>query len=349
MRKLLICLSLLIFFGNVVSQNLIPNCSFEEAGRPPDKYASMVYVKDWGPYSNFSSDYFSADANKIPANYRINNMGVPLNEMGYQKARTANAYAGLAFPKELIQCALIDSLNKDSIYYIEFFTNFADNSKYAIWKIGAYISSSPIVSYNQIENIKPQILNDSLNYLTDTLNWTKISGFYKAKGGEKYLAIGSFSRYDIDKKYLDSNKVHNSNNSNRYYYIDDVSLTLVNSKNIQSSTSDSVYCLRTIYFNNSIYSLSEEICIELDKVYSILNNNNQLHLEITGHADNLGDSIFNQTLSENRAKAVYDYLIKKGIKSSRLNYKGYGSTMPIIENEKDKVKTMNRRVELKIM
>ena len=354
MKKYYLLFSHLLFFLlniNIYAQNLVPNHSFEE-GRPPDKYSGMIYVQDWGKYSNFSSDYYSANAYKIPENYRMNNMGIPYNESGFQNARTGISYAGLAFSREIIQCQLIDSLIKDSIYEVAFFTNLANNSKYAIWRLGAYLSKKPIVydgSYNEVFKAKPQILNDSLNYITDTLNWIEIAGYYKASGGEKYLSIGSFSKNDNERKIVIPDDGIKNNNLARYYYIDDVSIEKVNLKDFNNIKNDTIINLSKLQFNNDKISFTNEAFAELELIVGILKSNPKFAIEIYGHTDNVGLETYNQPLSENRAKAVSDYLISKGIDKSRVSYKGYGSSRPIASNDTDEGRAKNRRVEIKIL
>jgi outer membrane protein OmpA-like peptidoglycan-associated protein len=74
-----------------------------------------------------------------------------------------------------------------------------------------------------------------------------------------------------------------------------------------------------------------------------------LKIEISGHTDNVGDAEYNQRLSVARAKAVVDYLISKGIDSSRLSYVGYGFSKPIAPNDTEEGRRLNRRSEFKII
>jgi outer membrane protein OmpA-like peptidoglycan-associated protein len=74
-----------------------------------------------------------------------------------------------------------------------------------------------------------------------------------------------------------------------------------------------------------------------------------VRLEVSGHTDNVGGTSANLKLSEQRAKAVADYIVKSGIEKSRLEYKGYGSSQPIAPNDKADGRAMNRRVEFKIL
>jgi outer membrane protein OmpA-like peptidoglycan-associated protein len=72
-------------------------------------------------------------------------------------------------------------------------------------------------------------------------------------------------------------------------------------------------------------------------------------IEIGGHTDNVGDKKSNQILSENRAKAVYDYLIANEIAKERLTFKGFGDSMPIDDNNTEAGKANNRRTEFMIV
>ena len=74
-----------------------------------------------------------------------------------------------------------------------------------------------------------------------------------------------------------------------------------------------------------------------------------MKIEISGHTDNVGADQANQTLSTNRAKSVYDYMIKLGVDSKRLVYKGYGKSQPVDVNTTEAGKARNRRTEVKII
>ena len=87
----------------------------------------------------------------------------------------------------------------------------------------------------------------------------------------------------------------------------------------------------------------------LDSVASTLKENEQVSILIEGHTDSHGESAYNQKLSEQRARAVRDYLIKQGIPSTRLQTRGYGETAPIASNADAGGQAKNRRVELKVI
>lgn len=107
--------------------------------------------------------------------------------------------------------------------------------------------------------------------------------------------------------------------------------------------------LKNIFFDTDKYVLKPESFVELNKLLQFLNDNPKLKVEIGGHTDNVGTPDYNQELSENRARAVYDYLLTKGIEAERLTYKGYGLSQPIATNETEKGRAENRRTEFKIV
>ena len=69
------------------------------------------------------------------------------------------------------------------------------------------------------------------------------------------------------------------------------------------------------------------------------------NIEIAGHTDTDGEEAFNQALSEKRAQAVTDYLVKAGLPADRFTATGYGSTQPVASNDTDEGKAQNRRIE----
>jgi outer membrane protein OmpA-like peptidoglycan-associated protein len=77
--------------------------------------------------------------------------------------------------------------------------------------------------------------------------------------------------------------------------------------------------------------------------------NPDIRIEIGGHTDNQGSPEHNKTLSKNRALAVYNYLLSRGIDASRMTYAGFGDTKPISDNETEAGRALNRRTEFKII
>jgi outer membrane protein OmpA-like peptidoglycan-associated protein len=107
--------------------------------------------------------------------------------------------------------------------------------------------------------------------------------------------------------------------------------------------------LKNIFFDTNKSDIKDESKPELQKLMDFLNLNPTVHIEISGHTDNVGSVQFNQTLSENRAKAVYQYLIANGVNAGRLVFKGYGETQPLASNDTEEDRSRNRRTEFKII
>ncbi|WP_181369158.1 OmpA family protein [Flavobacterium profundi] len=107
--------------------------------------------------------------------------------------------------------------------------------------------------------------------------------------------------------------------------------------------------LNNIFFDSGKYDLLPESNAELDKLYKVLLENKHLQIEIAGHTDAVGSDNDNQVLSFNRANAVMNYLLSKGIKQERLTAKGYGEKKFIATNETEEGKRLNRRVEFSIV
>jgi outer membrane protein OmpA-like peptidoglycan-associated protein len=107
--------------------------------------------------------------------------------------------------------------------------------------------------------------------------------------------------------------------------------------------------LQNIFFDFGSATLLPSSDPELHRLYLTMKENKTMNIEIRGHTDNVGSDESNQQLSENRAKAVYNYLIEKGIEKDRISYKGFGETQPVATNETEAGRSQNRRTEFFIL
>lgn len=108
--------------------------------------------------------------------------------------------------------------------------------------------------------------------------------------------------------------------------------------------------LRNIYFDYDRATFKTESYSDLNKLESMLRQNSQIKVEISGHTDNYGHWQYNRTLSQKRAEAVKDFLTKKGIDSRRIKAVGYGESKPLATNDdEDEGRELNRRVEFKVL
>lgn len=106
--------------------------------------------------------------------------------------------------------------------------------------------------------------------------------------------------------------------------------------------------LRGINFDFDKAIIKPEFKPVLDVAQSILMEQPDLKVVIEGHTCSMGTDAYNQKLSERRAKAVYDYLVKKGVNAAKLSTVGLGETQPMADNKTESGRELNRRVEFKL-
>jgi outer membrane protein OmpA-like peptidoglycan-associated protein len=107
--------------------------------------------------------------------------------------------------------------------------------------------------------------------------------------------------------------------------------------------------LNNIFFDIDKFTLRPESYPELNRIVELLEEQNSIKVEISGHADNTGTDEHNNKLSKNRAQKVSDYLIQKGIARERITTTGYGESRPAATNDTKEGRQKNRRVEFTIL
>ncbi|MCG8577783.1 MAG: OmpA family protein [Flavobacteriales bacterium] len=112
---------------------------------------------------------------------------------------------------------------------------------------------------------------------------------------------------------------------------------------------ETTFTLSNLHFATNKAVIQSSSYQELDELVEYLKNKPHLKIEIAGHTDSDGDENANMKLSQNRADAVKNYLIKKGISADRLIAKGYGESSPIADNSSESGKALNRRTEIHIL
>lgn len=128
-----------------------------------------------------------------------------------------------------------------------------------------------------------------------------------------------------------------------------VSASVVQDINLKPLVAGDVVLLENIYFETAQYALLETSFAELDRVVGMMQLNPNLKILLEGHTDVVGDKNSNQILSEQRVKAVKDYLVQKGIAAERIETKGWGSTKPLNTNGTEAERSKNRRVEFRVL
>ena len=108
------------------------------------------------------------------------------------------------------------------------------------------------------------------------------------------------------------------------------------------------FAAKNVFYSTGSFKLLPKSFKSLDEVARLMNEDPTLMLDIDGHTDSQGSDESNQVLSENRAKSVKDYLVKKGVEENRLKSTGYGETKPIADNKTAAGRAKNRRTEMTV-
>jgi outer membrane protein OmpA-like peptidoglycan-associated protein len=116
-----------------------------------------------------------------------------------------------------------------------------------------------------------------------------------------------------------------------------------------TATPPRTFTLNNVFFDSGKSTLRPGSDKELNDLAEYMNLKKTLVVEIAGHTDNVGDEEANQKLSEGRAEAVKQFLVKRGIAAERVMTKGYGDTQPVADNGTETGKQKNRRTEVRIV
>jgi outer membrane protein OmpA-like peptidoglycan-associated protein len=201
--------------------------------------------------------------------------------------------------------------------------------------------------------------------LDETNGWSELSMNYIAEGGEQFITIGNFNE-DNELKLIrrtQDPKVP-AYKEYSYIFIDDVSVVSIQDKKECSCINEELakiavdpplelqefdeIRLDAVHFQFDEFTLTDSAVHQLNEVYAIMKKNRAIYMEISGHTDSIGGMEYNQMLSQQRAQNVIDYLSRKGIPAERFYEVALGSSQPIADNETERGRAVNRRVEFKI-
>ncbi len=201
--------------------------------------------------------------------------------------------------------------------------------------------------------------------------WKTLCSLYTATGKERYITLGRHSdlKATTITPIVPLNTSEGDYNQSAYYLIDQVKLSADTTHcNCETENDEAqfterisfdlmnpadslmwnkVFILKNIFFEFDKSELLPASFEELEKLYIFLSTND-VSIIISGHTDNIGSSEYNKALSLARARAVSEWLIGKGIDNSRIQIAGFGSDLPLFENDTEAHRTINRRVEFTI-
>lgn len=345
----------------LTNRNLVPNGSFENYKKKSGSIKSAI------PWKQIASvDYYQKPLDNDTTKMR--------------GAYDGECYIGLRFQKHYKEFAIVklaEPLKYKHLYYFEMHIRLAFWSNAVLKSFGVLFNKT---GYKNQKDVDKAFMIDTISVKTGLHNhyqWIKISGYYKAYGSEKYLTIGNFSP-EIKKDLMRLNFLKYGFRvfgfMEAYYFVDDVKLipvkepdepmeieivgsVYVEKSNHQTDSIKSVkenlktgdkIILKNIYFDEGKSYLLPDSYQELNKAVKYLSQHPEWVVQINGHSDNTGSRRKNMKLSEERAKAVFMYLIEKGVQN-KMYFKGFGDTMPIGDNNTMEGRIKNRRVEIEIL
>ncbi len=354
--------------------NMVPNGSFESLVKKSKVGEGEISLAlPWiSPSEENQADIY------VPGNKK--GYAMPVNNKGYMDAEAGDNYAGFrAFsyreklPRTYLQVKLNKGLIAGKKYCVKFNIALSKTSKYASNNIGMDISikkrkEAQISSYS----IQPQIQQASNKIFDDRHSWQTICGVFTATGSERYITIGNFVDSDemvVKKDFLKLRKLTEFKQmqvEEAYYYVDEVSVINLDEVDVcacnsnddggnqmkvvySTSTSDgmdlddaALLALKIVYFNKNMITPNSGSMVR--ELIDYLKENPELNIEIIGHMDKVEEKDNLKDLSQERAKGIYDYLIKNGISADRLSYKGLKSSDPADESGTHESLARNRRV-----
>lgn len=229
-----------------------------------------------------------------------------------------------------------------------YFVNYTDTSGADVFRIKLPSSAKPkpvaLIKGHVYDAETKKPLGSQINYQSlvsgkemGVANSNKTDGFYSIAlpGGDFYGFQASATNYYPLSQNLDLRKLTEYQEKGMDLYL----FPLKVGQKVK---------LNNVFFDTGKFSFRKETYVELDRLVSFLKGNATIVIRIDGHTDNQGDDASNMLLSNNRAKAVFDYLISKGVQPTQLSFKGFGETAPVDVNTTESGKQNNRRVEFLI-
>ena len=369
----------LLLSANVFSQNLVPNGDFESLINLPVKpnpknsfqyeplsgYKPYIYnIKNWFAATKSTPDLRITDLNKHRAckkRYddcnRAKSGIICAGIISFQKNESFSTY------REYLEIKLNQKLEIGRTVNIEFWVRKEREAKLVTNNIGAYFSEKKV--YAEIEDqikVKPQFNHEDIINEKET-KWIKLSGSITADKAYEHLTIGNFFSNEETKVEKFENPLINSwIPPYSYYLIDDVKVWYEGTEPTHAITKPqmpkpekAVYTEEFIVENLLIEfefdkdELLHASILELDQLFNKLNKSPySYNMEVIGHTDDFGSVEHNLDLSERRARSVVRYFIKKGIDPRAIVSSGKGEGEPLVQNDTEENRRLNRRVEVRL-
>ena len=311
------------------------------------------HVKNLGPTINTSGNekspfmhsdsytlYFSSDAhvgvggfdiyysklNKEDEFEKPKNIGYPINSEEDEHGFIVSTDGKFGYFASLMDEESLD------IYRFELYEQARPEK--VVFVKGETISGKEAIDGLEIK-LKNVVTNKEVDAVLDQ-NTGEYVGVIAVKEDEDVLMTAKKDGYAFTSQYISSNETV-------------VGKPVKADMEVKKIQKGETYRINNINFATNSYELNNVITSILDEFGAYLIRNPGLAVELHGHTDDVGDRDKNQILSENRAKAVYEYLIQAGVEASRLSFKGYGPSKPVASNDSEEGRALNRRTEFLVI
>jgi outer membrane protein OmpA-like peptidoglycan-associated protein len=370
-----------LFVPLTLGKNLVINPEFEYFYYKPVPviYDGKSKIDDWIPFwttpGNYTPDYLSnLRTIDVLSNYYLFDFPLPVkfNYAGLGLYREKSTYS------EYIQGKLIKPLSKGQKYCIKVSIALPSYSGFSINRLAFFLSPKAIaINENNESSFLPQVILSTS--AVDNKRFVTLCDYFVAEGGEHFISIGRFTSPD-KLKIIQRENIPQSQfgiEESAYYLLDNVDLheiqdtmecycknnivqndtmSTIPIKNISMIETDlnklklgNSVILKNVNFEFNSYVLQPDADTILKTLLTYLNDNPKIGILISGHTDDQGSENYNLELSINRAKSVYNWLINNGIESDRLKFTGFGKSCPLFKDTDEKSRTLNRRVEVKLL
>lgn len=361
----------LVFSVNAQGDNeMIENGSFEQLEGKIKKAGSIEVAVDWMSPTKTPADLF---ATRVKTGF-----SVPNNPYGREEAHEGENYAGITtfsygdkVPRTYLSTKLNTPMRKGLKYAVKFYVCLSEGSKYASNNVAANFSKKQW-SINENKSIigESSVLDVENVIFNAMFGWDQVCGVYTAKGGEKFLTLGNFSTNSNTKneRMKKPKKFSGKQVVSSYYYIDNISVTLIEEESECECESDKAEVASTVYSSAPINpeGMTPEMIAKFSVIY-FASNKSVIEAGQERHLDNIADIMLTQAnykltlkihmdtdevsrpkiegLDKLRGEGVKKYLKSKGIDGSRITFKLLKDSQPKSKGETDLSKAKNRRVK----
>lgn len=364
-----------------LGKNLVINPEFDYFYYKPVPviYDGRSKIDDWIPFwvtpGNYTPDYLSnLRTINVLSNYFLFDFPLPdkFSYVGLGLYREKTTYS------EYIQGKLINPLSKGQKYCIKVSIALPSYSGFSINCLGFHLSPNAIaINESNESSFLPQVMLSTLT--VDNMQFVTLCDYFVAEGGEQFISIGRctspeklkiirrenipLSQFGIEESayyLLDNVDLHEIQDTMECYcknnIIQNDTVSTIPSSNMPMLETDlnklklgNSVILKNLNFEFNSYVLQPDADTILKTLLIYLKDYPKIRILISGHTDDQGSEDYNLELSINRAKSIYNWLINNGIESDRLKFTGFGKSRPLFNDTDEKSRTLNRRVEVKLL